>query len=631
MLANRYELIRKIGSGGMAVVYLAYDTSLDRQVAIKLLKEEYVDDPDFIRQFQKEAKAVARLSHQNIVNIYDFGESDGVTYLVMEYVEGSTLKEIIERSGALPISQVIDYSIQLCRGLAQAHNQQVVHKDIKPHNIIVDHHHRVKITDFGIAQAMNNLTITHNKGILGSAHYFSPEQARGDIVDFKSDMYSLGIVMYEMLVGKVPFTGENPVTVALKHLQEKPQSLVLQRPDIPVTLENIVFKALEKEPNRRYRDMEEMAEALTVLKTALSENGAVPPEPVIPVPENKAEEMKPVERTNDETRIMNHDYLKDSEEVSPLEQKKKRKKTMTTILVLLALFFGTFLVVQFFFNRGDVAVPDIVNMTPDEAEEYLEEFNLKLEVEDERSDAEVEKGYIIEQDPEANSLVKEGRTIHVVISLGAEEVEVPDLEGLSESEAKVELENLGLKLGKVSWGTDRDMPEEVVIKQSVRPGKEVDPGTSVNIVLNQAEEEKKEEEDVSVPSLKGKKLNDAIALLRAAGLEEGQIHRTSSKEYYSDYILDQGIAAGSKVTKGTSVSLTVSSGPGPESEASSQFDVIVPEDGHVVATVSDSNGTKVVFEKDCVAGDQVQQSFTYKGKGSISITCNGKEIWSKSL
>lgn len=176
ILANRYELIRKIGGGGMAVVYQAYDTSLDRQVAIKLLREEYADDPDFIRRFQKEAQAVARLSHQNIVNIYDFGESDGLTYLVMEYVEGSTLKDIIAQYGPLPISQVIDYSVQLCYGMAQAHSQQIVHKDIKPHNIMVDRNHVVKITDFGIAQAMNNLTITHNKGILGSAHYFSPEQ-----------------------------------------------------------------------------------------------------------------------------------------------------------------------------------------------------------------------------------------------------------------------------------------------------------------------------------------------------------------------------------------------------------------------------------------------------------------------
>ena len=241
ILANRYELVRQIGSGGMAVVYQAYDTALDRTVAIKLLREEYADDPDFTRRFQKEAQAVARMSHQNIVNIYDFGESDGVAYLVMEYVEGSTLKDIIARTGPLPVGLVIDYSIQLCYGMAQAHAHDIVHKDIKPHNIMVDRNHIVKVTDFGIAQAMNNLTITHNKGILGSAHYFSPEQARGEQVDYATDIYSLGVVMYEMLAGKVPFTGDNPVTVALKHMQDQPPSLMKQREGIPMELERIIF------------------------------------------------------------------------------------------------------------------------------------------------------------------------------------------------------------------------------------------------------------------------------------------------------------------------------------------------------------------------------------------------------
>ena len=382
MLANRYELIRKIGSGGMAVVYQAYDTSLDRQVAIKLLREEYADDPDFIRRFQKEAKAVARLSHQNIVNIYDFGESDGVTYLVMEYVEGSTLKEIIAQHGPLPISQVIDYSIQICYGMAQAHNQQIVHKDIKPHNIMIDRNHVVKVTDFGIAQAMNNLTMTHNKGILGSAHYFSPEQARGDHVDFESDIYSLGIVMYEMVSGKVPFTGDNPVTVALKHMQEPPPGLLAQREDVPLGLERIIFKALEKNPAYRFKSMEEMADALIDLQLYLEERGyfngsagrAAVPEQEYSAPNYREPERDTTvvphnqeENSDDYTRVMKHNYLREEE-----RKKKTNKRNMALLAVAaIVLFFGSFLAVQGLMSKDEVAVPDLQNKTLLEAEELL--------------------------------------------------------------------------------------------------------------------------------------------------------------------------------------------------------------------------------------------------------------------
>ena len=274
ILANRYELIQKIGTGGMAVVYQAHDTALDRQVAVKLLRDEYIDNPDFIRQFQREAKAVAKLNHQNIVNIYDFGKSDDLMYLVMEYVDGCTLKELIAKNGPLPMQQILDYSIQLCYGMAQAHSHNIVHKDIKPHNIMIDHNHIAKITDFGIAQAINHLTMTHSNGVLGSAHYFSPEQARGEQVEFESDIYSLGIVLYEMLTGKVPFTGDNPVSVALKHMQDKPPSLRVARRDVPLELELVVLRALEKNPANRFQSMEEMAEALLDVQAKLDDHGA---------------------------------------------------------------------------------------------------------------------------------------------------------------------------------------------------------------------------------------------------------------------------------------------------------------------------------------------------------------------
>ncbi len=637
MLANRYELIRKIGSGGMAVVYQAYDTSLDRQVAIKLLREEYADDPDFIRRFQKEAKAVARLSHQNIVNIYDFGESDGVTYLVMEYVEGSTLKEIIAQHGPLPISQVIDYSIQICYGMAQAHNQQIVHKDIKPHNIMIDRNHVVKVTDFGIAQAMNNLTMTHNKGILGSAHYFSPEQARGDHVDFESDIYSLGIVMYEMVSGKVPFTGDNPVTVALKHMQEPPPGLLAQREDVPLGLERIIFKALEKNPAYRFKSMEEMADALIDLQLYLEERGyfngsagrAAVPEQEYSAPNYREPERDTTvvphnqeENSDDYTRVMKHNYLREEE-----RKKKTNKRNMALLAVAaIVLFFGSFLAVQGLMSKDEVAVPDLQNKTLLEAEELLSEAKLTIKVDEKVYDDEIEKDHIVSQQPTAQTMVKEGREILVTVSLGSNEVQVPDLKGKTEQEARIELENAELELGTVTMVTDSKQPADVVVYQSVEAETTVEAGTKVDVMINEKEAEP-EVQTTSVPSLTGKTLDEARKALAAANLKEGSVNKVSSNTHYNNYVVEQGAAAGSSVAEGTAVNLTVSSGPGPETSA--QFELIIPEDGTVVVTLKDTAGTSELYQKECVAGERVQQSFLYHGKGTVTITCNGKEIWSQ--
>ena len=641
VLANRYELIRKIGSGGMAVVYQAYDTALDRQVAVKLLRDEYVDDPDFIRRFQKEAQAVARLSHQNIVNIYDFKESDGLTYLLMEYVEGSTLKDIIAQSGPLPISQVIDYSVQLCYGLAQAHDQQLVHKDIKPHNIMIDRNHVVKITDFGIAQAMNNLTITHNKGILGSAHYFSPEQARGEHVDFKSDIYSLGVVMYEMVSGHVPFTGENPVTVALKHMQEAPPSLMEQRADVPLGLERIIFRALEKNPAYRFRSMQEMADALLDLRLYLEEQGYFQSEAVLTASEKeyvreypkKAEDEKnerdrhhggKAEQDN-HTRVMKHGYLETESQKEP-SRRVNSKHVLILVLAAVALFCGTFWAVQSFMSRDEVVVPDLRDKTLLEAEQLLSDNSLKIVVEDEIFDGEIEKDHIISQLPRAESKVKEGREVTVVISLGPDEVQVPVLQGKTEQEARIALENEGLELGEVKKVTDSSQPEDVVVYQSVEAGTTVTAGSKVDVMIN----EKAAEPAVvntSVPNLVGKTQDEARKALANAKLSEGTVSQGSSNEYYSGYVSVQQTAAGSTVPEGSKVNYTVSTGPGPERSA--QFELIIPEDGTVVVTLQDKNGSAVLYQKDCVAGERVQQSFLYHGSGTVRITCNDKEIWSK--
>lgn len=644
ILANRYELIRKIGTGGMAVVYQAYDTSLDRTVAIKLLRDEYAGEPEFARRFQKEAQAVARLSHQNIVNIYDYGESDGVAYLVMEYVEGRTLKDVINAHGPLPVNLAIDYGIQLCYGMAQAHDHDIVHKDIKPHNVMVDDNHNVKITDFGIAQAMNNLTITHNKGILGSAHYFSPEQARGDMVDFETDIYSLGIVMYEMLTGHVPFTGENPVTVALKHMQDKPQSIVKQRADVPMELERIIFKALEKKPAYRFKSMQEMASALIELQHYLEEKGYYQNETVLTEEELVSLEALDMEtdmmtrkdslkrsHIHDSTRVMDYD-MRDIERerqyhYSGGRKKASRKRIAILLIAALGLFLGTMWLVQALMGSDEVKVPELQDKTILEAEKLLSETSLKIQIEDEVYSEDVEKDKIISQLPKAGTTVKKGREITVVVSLGSSESEVPDLIGKTEQEARIALENENLVLGTVTMVTDSEKAPGVVVYQSVEHGKAVKAGTSVDIMINDpnAEEQK---ETATVPNVTGKTLEEALSMLKSAGLEAGTVTQVSSNIYYNNYVAAQQAKAGSSVEKGTAIGLSVSTGPGPEQSA--QYDLIIPETGNVVVTLIDAAGTSMLYQKDCVAGERLNQSFLYHGSGTVTITCNGKEIWSKT-
>ncbi len=641
ILANRYELIRQIGSGGMAVVYQAYDTSLDRPVAIKLLRDEYADDPDFTRRFQKEAQAVARLSHQNIVNIYDFGQSDGVAYLVMEYVEGCTLKELIAKNGPLPVSLAIDYSIQLCYGMVQAHSHDIVHKDIKPHNIMVDRNYIVKITDFGIAQAMNNLTITQNKGILGSAHYFSPEQARGDMVDFETDIYSLGIVMYEMLTGKVPFTGDNPVTVALKHIQEKPPSMIQQRPEIPIELERIVCKALEKKPVHRFKSMQEMADALIDLQLYLERQGYFQNETALsamekqylePPDEDKEPYQKPNRNdnaSNEHTRIMEYDHMREAgldTKRNGTVRKTRKKNLFLLMLGAIGLFLLTMWMVQGFMSKDEVVVPDLQNKTLLEAEKLLTEVSLHIVVEEERYDDTIEKDHIISQLPKANSKVKEGREITVVLSLGPSEVIVPDLKGKTEQEARIALENEGLTLGTVTMVTDSSQPLGVVVYQAVNADTAVKAGTTIDIMVNDPNVEP-EVVTTSVPNLKGMALEDALRALEAAKLKAGTVTQVSSTEYYNNYVVSQQAAAGSSVEEGSVVHFSVSTGPGPQKSA--QFDLIIPQDGKVVVTLIDAIGTSILYQKECTAGERLEQSFLYHGSGTVTITCNGEEIWSK--
>lgn len=629
ILGNRYELLEPIGSGGMAVVYLARDMFLDRMVAIKVLREEYIDDQEFIRRFQREAKAVASLSHPNIVNIYDFGESDGKNYLVMEYVEGQTLKDIIKARAPLPLEQILDISRQICAGIAEAHSRNIVHKDIKPHNILIDKNGIVKVTDFGIAQAVNNITITHNKGILGSAHYFSPEQAKGDMVDLLSDVYSIGVVMYEMAVGKVPFTGDNPVTVALKHIQMAPVAPSKQGVDLDPALEWIIMKALAKKPYERFHSVQEMEDELLAVQTGRSHSkGNKKYEPSKKY-RSTAIEPKDTPTKSDETKII--PYTKydenDADAESTFSAPKKSRKLKVLNAVLLALmavvlgcagFFG----VQYFLVTDEVPVPNVVGQRELDAERASLEKNLTVVYDEAEHDDNVPAGEILRQNPEGGSIVKEGREITLVVSLGANLIEVPEVTGKNKNDAKAELGNKGLELGHETTNYSPDVPEGDIILQIPRAGEQVKAGTKVDVTISLGPTPQM----VTIPNLKEKTLSDAKTELKKAGLTLGNVTETESYTYDAGIVLGQSLAAGGQTMQDTSIDLTVSKGPGPDKYKIGKVEMLVPETGTMVLELVDDDGRAIIYSKEWQEGDYLSTEFTYKGRGQVNIYCNDQLV-----
>lgn len=624
ILANRYQLIRQIGGGGMAVVYLAQDTLLDRQVAVKLLREEYVDDPDFIRQFQKEAQAIAKLSHHNIVNIYDFGESEQKTYLVMEYVEGETLKDIIREHGPLPVEQVLDYSIQVCQGMIQAHGQHIVHKDIKPHNILIDQRGVVKVTDFGIAQAANNLTITHNKGIMGSAHYFSPEQAKGEIVDYATDIYSLGVVMYEMVTGKVPFTGENPVSVALKHIQATPESIMEYGKSIPQELERIIFKAMEKNPVYRFSSMKQMMEALIDLQAYLSgqSNGEQSREKRVPEVTGKKETT--FHDYGDETRI-HHDVV--VQQPKKVASKVQRKVNVANLIVAALIVCGLFTAGLFgmtkWMNKDEVKVPNIVGETTLDGQKLLVSEGLSINIIDRIYDDEFEEDEIISQEPKAESRVKAGRVIDVVVSLGPDQAVVPDLLGKTEREAEVALENEGLVLGKTTMVESKDYSAGQVAYQSLPAESTAAHGTAVDVMISEGSK-------VKVPSVAGKPVDEAREILASYNLEAETSATEESTEYAAQTVISQSPVADTEIEQGARIKLVVSSGPPAVVTKSGEIGIVIPQNGQTTVQVTDEQGTSVIYNQYMQAGDYLSQSFEYVGSAEVIVFCNGITVLTKN-
>lgn len=586
-LGKRYEILGRIGSGGMADVYKGKDHKLNRYVAIKVLKSDYRSDEVFIKKFLSEAQAAAGLMHPNVVNVYDVGQDRGLYYMVMELVEGITLKDYIEKKGRLSAKETISIAIQMVTGLQAAHNQHIIHRDIKPQNIIISKDGKVKVTDFGIARA-TTATQTISTSVMGSVHYTSPEQARGGVVDQKSDIYSIGITMYEMITGHVPFDGDSTVSVALKHLQEEIVSPAEEVPDIPYSLECIIMKCTKKNPGLRYHDC---ASLLLDLKRSLADpegdfvvlgasRGDTDRTMVMSTEELEAVQGRSRDDYDDDYDDDDYDDEEEDDRgrrQGQYDRRGRKKKDVNPdtkrIMRILMIVAGVVIALLVLFLVGNAAgffsgpgsvknesemveVPDVRGMTYDEAKEELNKKGLGIKkASKEEASNEYDAGEVKSQDPGAGEEVKKNSTVTVVISSGeaAEKVTVPNVVGRSESEAEKILQDAGLKVTHGDAQSSDTVASGNVISSDPAAGTEVDEGSSVTIVISLGKEE------VKVPDIRNRSAADAESALAGAGLV-GSAGQDYSDTVPAGNVISQSPEAGSSVTKGTTVSYVVSLG-----------------------------------------------------------------------
>lgn len=603
-LGKRYEILERIGSGGMADVYKGKDHKLNRFVAVKVLKSDYRSDEVFIQKFLSEAQAAAGLMHPNVVNVYDVGQDRGLYYMVMELVEGISLKDYIEKKGQLSAKETISISIQMVTGIQAAHNQHIIHRDIKPQNIIISKDGKVKVTDFGIARATTS-TNTISTNVMGSVHYTSPEQARGGIVDEKSDIYSAGITMYEMITGHVPFDGDSTVAVAIKHLREEIKSPSEEVPDIPYSLECIIMKCTQKNTTMRYQNCQEL---INDLKRSLVDPngnfvnipGYVGGDATVVMSEDELRRVQDQSYDQDDYDDDDYgddydddyddddydqsDYDDDDCDDRAYDSRQRRdgkngrkngvdpntRKIMKILLVVAIAVFaiGTIFVIgqaagMFKSNpkvtdekgKAQVTVPDILGMTVEEATETLNKKGLGLSIAERAYSDKYEKGEIMEQKTAANKKVDKNTEIQVVVSNGEEilTVAVPDVSGQSESAAQKTLEDANLVVDSESKYDDH-IEAGKVISTDPAAGMEVEEGTHVKMYVSMGVEK------VEVPQITGITSEEAQAALAAVGLIGGSVTEEYSEEYDAGYVISQGKSAGSKLEKGSAVDYVVSKG-----------------------------------------------------------------------
>lgn len=718
-LINRYEIIMKIGSGGMADVYKAKDHVLNRLVAIKVLKQEYSTDATFVKKFRVEAQSAAGLSHPNIVNVYDVGEDDGVYFIVMELVQGITLKNYIDMKGKLDIREALNISVQIASGLSAAHENRIIHRDIKPQNIIMSRDGKVKVTDFGIAKVADSTTVTTTAA--GTVHYISPEQARGGYSDERSDIYSLGITMYEMVTGRVPFEGETNVAVALMHIQSEITPPRQLEPSIPVSFEKIILKCTQKKPERRYASARELIADLRKVLThpdgeyvvipgaipqgrtivmndddidslkaaSLRKNfGTKPEETYVEEPE-EGEEEKPVQKPVQKKRPVkkkdieedNDDFDKDEEDDDDEEVNPALSKVMMAlgiggfIILAVIIFFIIGHAAGFFGGSGSlfghknkdtstesistesvsdtssdtstagerVTVPDLFKMTEDGAKAALKELRLGVNVQTGTSD-DVPEGQVYDQSPAAGTKVDVHTQVTINISSGKEKFSLDDVTGMQYQQAQAQLENDGLVVS-LEFDYSDSVGSDKVISTSPKAGSQVAKGDTITITASKGKETK----TTTVPDLLGQNIDDAIQMIKDAGLTYNGKSSDYSDSYSENQVMNQSISAGKTVDEGTTISLTVSLGSRVTSYSASipiespfgrditdgDGNTDVYDSGQVTVVVYKPDGSsETVYDQNTSEGSlpgSVSTTSTASGSGTVYVYLNGVQVSSYSV
>lgn len=618
LLGNRYEIIEQIGNGGMATVYKAKCHVLNRYVAVKILKEEYTTDDEFVKRFNTEAQSAASLTHPNIVSVYDVGSEGDLHYIVMELVKGKTLKEIINEDGALSWKWSVNVAIQIASALETAHKNNIIHRDIKPHNIIITEDGIAKVTDFGIAKAVSNSTITAFGSTMGSVHYFSPEHARGGFTDAKSDLYSLGVVLYEMVTGRLPFNADTAVSVALKHMQESPKEPMEINPSVPKSVNDIIMKAMQKDISLRYQTATEMLRDLS--RAIKNPNG----------------DFVVMERqvTDSPTQRLSTIYDKSELEDKKMDKKKEKSffakhKALCLTIGGIILFIITIVATYFIMNafeKKDVQVPDLVNMEKSQAEAKAKELKLQLVVGEEAYNKDVLAGCVISQNPAymPDFKIKEGSEITVVISKGKNTVIMPKVVGMSKDDAATQLEDLDLIVNVVEE-YDKKVEAGYVIKQDVDAKKEIDAGETVTITVSKGIEK------VTVPNLVGKTEAEAKKAITDAGLKLKSTYTDNDESKAEGVVLYQDVEADTEVEKNTSISITINrllknkkgtvnvnvkSLLGGKIPNGYKEDGVTPKEVKLKITV---NGTTIYEENVDPRLASVSQEFSNKGNVTIKV------------